>query len=84
MVKGRSTVGIPSQETWVVEAEPTILTVTTAVAWAAHRIPIAALLPPAAVEAPRWGVVRAVAVATHAALLITAAWIHLAKTMCSS
>lgn len=62
------------------EGESIILTVTAAVAGAAHGISIAALLPPAAVKAPRGSVVRAVAVASHAALLITAAWIHLTKT----
>lgn len=62
------------------EGEPIVLTVTASVAGAAHGIPIAALLPPAAVEAPGGSVVRAVAVAPHAALLVTAARIHLAKT----
>lgn len=62
------------------EDEPIVLTVTAAVARATHGIPIAALLPPAAVKAPRGRMVRAVAVASHAALLITAAWIHLTKT----
>lgn len=60
--------------------QPIILTVAAAVAGAAHRIPIAALLPPPAVEALRGSVVRAVAVAPQAALLIAAAWIHLATT----
>lgn len=66
------------------EGRPIILTVAAAVAGAAHRIPIAALLPPPAVEAARGCVVRAVAVALQAALLIAAAWIHLAKTRSSS
>lgn len=52
-------------------------TVAAAVPGTAHGIPIAALLPPAAVEAAGRGVMRAVAVASHAALLIIAAWIHL-------
>lgn len=53
------------------------LTVAAAVPGTAHGIPIAALLPPAAVETTRWRVMRAVAVASHAALLIIAAWVHL-------
>lgn len=61
------------------EGEPIILTVTATVAGAAHGIPVAALLPPAAVQAPGGSVVRAVAVASHAALLITAARVHLTK-----
>lgn len=52
-------------------------TVAAAVPGTAHGIPIAALLPPAAVEAAGRGVMRAVAVASHAALLVVAAWIHL-------
>lgn len=52
-------------------------TVAAAVPGTAHGIPIAALLPPAAVEAAGRGVMGAVAVASHAALLIIAAWIHL-------
>lgn len=40
---------------------------------------MAALLPPAAGEAARGGLLRAVAVASHAALLIVAAWIHLLR-----
>lgn len=52
-------------------------TVAAAVPGTAHGISIAALLSPAAVETARWGVVRAVAVASHAALLIVAAWVHL-------
>lgn len=62
------------------EGEPIMLTVTAAVAGAAHGIPIAALLPPTAVKAPRGSVVRAVTVASQAALLITAAWIHLTES----
>lgn len=62
------------------EGRPIILTVAAAVAGAAHRIPIATLLPAPAVETVRGSVVRAVAVAPQAALLIAAAWIHLAKT----
>lgn len=52
-------------------------TVAAAVPRTAHGISIAALLPPAAVEAARWRVMRAVAVASHAALLIVAARVHL-------
>lgn len=52
-------------------------TVAAAVPRTAHGISIAALLPPAAVETPRWRVMRAVAVASHAALLVVAAWVHL-------
>lgn len=62
------------------EGRPIILTVAAAVAGATHRIPIAALLPPPAVEAARGSVLRAVAVAPQAALLIAAARIHLVKT----
>lgn len=62
------------------EGEPILLTVTAAVAGAAHGIPVAALLPPAAVEAAGGSVVRAVAVASHAALLIAAARVHLTNT----
>lgn len=40
---------------------------------------MAALLPPAAGEATRGRLLRAVAVASHAALLIIAAWIHLLR-----
>lgn len=55
-------------------------TVAAAVPRTAHGISIAALLPPAAVETARWRVMRAVAVASHAALLVVAAWIHLQET----
>lgn len=53
------------------------LTIAAAVPRTAHGVTIAALLPPAAVETTRWRVMRAVAVASHAALLIVAAWVHL-------
>lgn len=53
--------------------------VAAAVSGTAHGISIAPLLPPAAVEAARWRVMRAVAVASHAALLIVAAWVHLCE-----
>lgn len=52
-------------------------TVAAAVPRTAHGISIAALLPPAAVETARRRVMRAVAVASHAAFLIIAAWVHL-------
>lgn len=45
----------------------------------AHGISMAALLPLAAGEAARGSFLRAVAVASHAALLIIAAWRHLRK-----
>lgn len=54
-----------------------IRTVTAAVPRAAHGISMAALLPPAAGQAARGGLLGAVAVAAHAALLVVAAWIHL-------
>lgn len=52
-------------------------TVAAAVPRTAHGISIAALLPPAAVEAARRRVMGAVAVASHAALLVVAARVHL-------
>lgn len=52
-------------------------TVAAAVPRTAHGISVAALLLPAAGEAAGRGLLRAVAVASHAALLIAAAWIHL-------
>lgn len=53
--------------------------VTAAIAGAAHGVPVAALLPAAAVEAARGRVLRAVAVTSHAALFVIAAWIHLCQ-----
>lgn len=53
--------------------------VAAAVSRAAHGISMAALLPPAAGEAARRSLLRTVAVAAHAALLIVAAWIHLLR-----
>lgn len=55
-------------------------TVAAAVPRAAHGISVAALLPPAAVETTRWRALRAVAVASYAALLIVAAWVQLQET----
>lgn len=57
-------------------------TVAAAVPWAAHGISMATLLPPAAGEAARGSLLRAVAVAAHTALLITAARIHLLRKRC--
>lgn len=57
-------------------------TVTAAVPRAAHGISMAALLPPAAGEAARGSLLRAVAVAAHATLLIIAAWVHLLRKRC--
>lgn len=54
-----------------------IRTVTAAVARAAHSISMTALLPPATGEATRRSLLRAVAVAAHAALLVIAARVHL-------
>ena len=54
-----------------------LLTAATAVSGATHGISMATLFPPAAGEASRGGLLRAVAVAAQAALLVTAAWIHL-------
>lgn len=51
--------------------------VTAAVAGAAHSISMTALLPPATGEATRRSLLRAVAVAAHAALLVIAARVHL-------
>lgn len=57
-----------------------VLTVTAAVPRAAHGVPVAALLPAAAGQAARRGLLRAVAVAANAALLVIAARIHLLQT----
>jgi len=54
-------------------------TVPASVPTTAHGISMAALLPLAAGEAARGSFLRAVAVASHAALLIIAAWRHLHK-----
>lgn len=56
-----------------------VCTVATAIPRTAHGIPIAALIPPAAVEAAGVSMLRAVAVTSHATLLIIAARIHLQK-----
>lgn len=56
-----------------------VRTVTAAVPGTAHGISMAALLPPAAGEAAGRSLLRAVAVASHAALLIVAARIHLLR-----
>lgn len=52
-------------------------TVAAAVSRAAHAVSMAALLSPAAGEAAGRGVLRAVAVSSHHALFVTAAWIAL-------
>lgn len=54
-------------------------TVAAAVARAAHVVSVAALLSPAAGEAAGRGVLRTLAVCSHRALFITAAWIPLRK-----
>lgn len=54
-----------------------VFTVAAAVPWTTHGISIAALLPAAAVEAARGSVLGAVAVASHTAFFVIAAWIYL-------
>ena len=54
-----------------------LLTAATAVSGATHGVSMATLFPPATGEASGWGLLGAVAVAAQAALLVTAARIHL-------
>lgn len=52
-------------------------TVAAVVSRAAHAVSMAALLSPAAGDAAGRGVLRAVAVSSHRALFVSAAWIAL-------